>query len=462
VPTTPPHKIVVTPSLRIDAFKDNETGTIVTVQYTGEGSIIIEKLSTPPGPIPEHLEDIDIFIDISISGTMSIDWVYIEIPYTIVPIGNEELGYNETYYGINLTEEWVEVKSSLSEVEHMLRMFRWDAQLSRWIKCLHTDVDVENNIVWANVTHLTVFAPLITAEEAVIHEFIDNETQILIRMSYEFEFEYRVYNLSQLTLEFDLKAERILGALDTQPNIIDINIFIEFTPLEELAPGEWVYIEVTYDETMIPEGFSEADLRLYYWDDELSEWVRCEHTDVDTYRNVVWANVTHFTIFAPMVEREAAAEGKAKAGPVPFDQTRIIIIIVAAVFIAVIALAVVVIVKKRRKPPSPPPSAPTGEPPKRGEAREEVVAQPPPYPPTGVEEKEEEGAPIETWDIEPVVEEGQPPKIEELRQREAAELEVKAGEPVPAAMPKCESCARELYWIEQYQRWYCYGCQKYA
>jgi ribosomal protein L37AE/L43A len=28
--------------------------------------------------------------------------------------------------------------------------------------------------------------------------------------------------------------------------------------------------------------------------------------------------------------------------------------------------------------------------------------------------------------------------------------------------PTCNSCARPLNYVPQYQRWYCYNCQKYA
>jgi len=29
-------------------------------------------------------------------------------------------------------------------------------------------------------------------------------------------------------------------------------------------------------------------------------------------------------------------------------------------------------------------------------------------------------------------------------------------------IPACPNCGRPLTWIEQYQRWYCYNCQRYA
>ncbi len=45
------------------------------------------------------------------------------------------------------------------------------------------------------------------------------------------------------------------------------------------------------------DGIEESSLRLYYFSDP--EWVQCNITGVNTVENYIWANVTHFTVFAP-------------------------------------------------------------------------------------------------------------------------------------------------------------------
>lgn len=56
-------------------------------------------------------------------------------------------------------------------------------------------------------------------------------------------------------------------------------------------------IKVYYtDDAVSAAGIDEATLRLYYFNG--SRWVICEKTGVDTVENYIWAQVTHFTIFA--------------------------------------------------------------------------------------------------------------------------------------------------------------------
>lgn len=39
---------------------------------------------------------------------------------------------------------------------------------------------------------------------------------------------------------------------------------------------------------------------------------------------------------------------------------------------------------------------------------------------------------------------------------------VQATQPAQSSQPKCQTCRGQLSYIQQYQRWYCYKCQKYA
>lgn len=39
---------------------------------------------------------------------------------------------------------------------------------------------------------------------------------------------------------------------------------------------------------------------------------------------------------------------------------------------------------------------------------------------------------------------------------------VQAAQPAQSSQPTCQTCRGQLSYIQQYQRWYCYKCQKYA
>ena len=83
----------------------------------------------------------------------------------------------------------------------------------------------------------------------------------------------------------------------------------------------WVFINVTYDPANIPEGMNEEDLRLRYYNTTTSKWENlngtgdpawCYGAGVNTVDKYVWANVSHFSIFAiaavaaPIEEEEEA------------------------------------------------------------------------------------------------------------------------------------------------------------
>jgi hypothetical protein len=78
----------------------------------------------------------------------------------------------------------------------------------------------------------------------------------------------------------------------------DIGIYFELTT----TTGNWTYafIAVFYDDTMLPDEVVENTLALYYWNIETAGWAECENTYVDTEANVIYANITHLTTFAPL------------------------------------------------------------------------------------------------------------------------------------------------------------------
>lgn len=156
-----------------------------------------------------------------------------------------------------------------------------------------------------------------------------------------------ITNLGEDELKKRIKDD---GSLDR--NFIHIGIFVEIE-IPEGEEWEWLYIEIEYDPALLPEGFDEEDLELYYYDEDQEIWILAEGSGVDTERNVIFGNVTHLTIFAPMADNSgAAAEGTPEEdatdsgfGITPF----VILSLIAVVFIVALA-AGVIIIRKRRVP----------------------------------------------------------------------------------------------------------------
>ncbi len=79
----------------------------------------------------------------------------------------------------------------------------------------------------------------------------------------------------------------------------NIGIFMDITFDGDEDDLSWVLIKVYY--TDIPNGISENNLKIYYWDEDTDKWVTAEETGIDSDDggDFVWANVTHLTVFAP-------------------------------------------------------------------------------------------------------------------------------------------------------------------
>jgi parallel beta-helix repeat protein len=132
-----------------------------------------------------------------------------------------------------------------------------------------------------------------------------------------------------------------------------IGVFVKIEIPEEID-WDWIYIECEYDPALLPPGFNPADLELFYFDDSTGTWIKCENTGVDTERHVVFANVTHLTIFAPMADTSSAEESpdgggdEGDGGGVGLSLITILGL-VAVVFVVAIA-AGVIIIRKRKVP----------------------------------------------------------------------------------------------------------------
>jgi ribosomal protein L40E len=75
-----------------------------------------------------------------------------------------------------------------------------------------------------------------------------------------------------------------------------LGIFVDITTT--IPQWSWAKISVNYSDTDVPERMAKSGIQLYYWTG--TEWAVCENGGSDPGLNLVWANVTHLTIFAPI------------------------------------------------------------------------------------------------------------------------------------------------------------------
>ena len=68
-----------------------------------------------------------------------------------------------------------------------------------------------------------------------------------------------------------------------------------FLPHGEHFTGEGATVKLKYDRTRIPSGYTEDDIRTYYFDNETRHWVALERVAVDKESACVVSRTTHFT-----------------------------------------------------------------------------------------------------------------------------------------------------------------------
>ena len=107
---------------------------------------------------------------------------------------------------------------------------------------------------------------------------------------------------------------------------------------------DWFHVEIHYEEEDLPEGVDEGTLTIHYWDMNSNGWQECEKVSVDTDKNIVSANVTHFTIFAPMAEQKQMGANRQES-----DNDTVLIIVVVLVAVFTVVSLVAVFMRKRRK-----------------------------------------------------------------------------------------------------------------
>jgi len=113
----------------IETFTDPDAGISVKVCSREPCNVTINECPSP-GDDPAGMRNIDIFVEIIAD---SFKWIYIEIPFSDNDIPN---GMDES----------------------SMRLFYWIG--SKWSELTNTGADIQNNYVWGNLSHLTIFAPM--------------------------------------------------------------------------------------------------------------------------------------------------------------------------------------------------------------------------------------------------------------------------------------------------------------
>jgi len=116
---------------------DDYGNMMVKLEVMGNGTLRVrmsrtEDMSSAVGEVPPELIDLGVFLEITLE---ELDCLMIEMPYkdSDIPEGGK-------------AED--------------LRLYFWNESSGSWEMCESTYVDTENHTIYANVTHLTIFAPM--------------------------------------------------------------------------------------------------------------------------------------------------------------------------------------------------------------------------------------------------------------------------------------------------------------
>jgi DNA-directed RNA polymerase subunit RPC12/RpoP/uncharacterized membrane protein len=129
----------------------------------------------------------------------------------------------------------------------------------------------------------------------------------------------------------------------------DLGIYVDIELTGGVTP-ESIFISVEYDDEDIPEGYTEQDIKIFYYNESQNKWLKIPDSGVWANNNTAWARPKHLTVFSPMSKPGEDSNGG------PFDMGLLILIIIIIVIVIIIVVSGVVIARSRRKaPPSPPP-----------------------------------------------------------------------------------------------------------
>ena len=140
--------IVVTRSSQehLESFFDPRTGISVTASFLGTGTILINRVDIFDMFMtsPANMVTLGMFIEIIATANMVINWARIFMPYNPNNIPSEN-----------------------SDLESSLKLYTWSEAEKSWTETDQSGVNLNNKIVYGNVSHLSVFAPMVQLSKPV-------------------------------------------------------------------------------------------------------------------------------------------------------------------------------------------------------------------------------------------------------------------------------------------------------
>ena len=101
---------------------------------------------------------------------------------------------------------------------------------------------------------------------------------------------------ADLSISISSLAEGSLPKLDRGlTNVTDSVSGYRFLPHGEHFQGEGARVVLGYDRSKIPSGFTEDDIRTYYYDEAEQRWIALKRDSVDRRNRLVVSRTTHFT-----------------------------------------------------------------------------------------------------------------------------------------------------------------------
>ena len=150
--------------------------------------------------------------------------------------------------------------------------------------------------------------------------------------------EIRVYTADTRTLNIrnlsENERDTVRGNLPG--NKRDIGLFVDII---NTGRSRGVFIEMQYNDSDI-QGIDPDSLRMYYLNETSDQWLPIEDSGVWRNNNTVWANVTHFTIFAPMGDEVVESFIDEK-----WPMKKIIIAGIIALVLIIILIAIIIKVR---------------------------------------------------------------------------------------------------------------------
>jgi len=212
ITVTPPEPDIVGPE---EGEFDNGASYAITSGIIGDGELDIYATTSPD---PEDASNMGIFLDITFDddgGDSELAWVYIIINYDEVP------------RGLN---------------ENNLKVYYWDEDTEEWVEAEVTGVDTVNNFVWANVTHLTTFAPRDETGEALKNYGVEltGEQERTVAAGELVEYFLSIENTGEETDSYTIEisgAKEEWGSLSLEDVSLDEGDYETFT-VTVTVPGE--------------------------------------------------------------------------------------------------------------------------------------------------------------------------------------------------------------------------------